>query len=296
MMWGPTENEWRALFWGLLLTGLIVGVGLTLLVSRCVGAEIVGPETVEPGAPAWYAVADAPAGSSAVFLPSLELEAGPPHLLDGHALFWTRTPGRYVIHAIVVDWDAKRIVPLAQSIVVGPEPGPDPNPEPDPNPDPDPIPPVVQFLWSFIVEESSERTAATAAIMTSPEVRSLFRPEHFRVVDQDNRTNKALAEWIDKVPNGSALPYWFLTTETGRIVHQGSLPQSVDDVVAVVKKYLPKEQDKRSAPGKRKTARSTSRLPPMMYEYVPSVQSMPSYSGWGPGGYCCPAGQCEGFW
>jgi len=121
-----------------------------------VAATIDGPKEVQAGHPAWFQIMDLATGASAAWFPSAYLQAGPPHMVDGSALFWTVIPGTYTVNAIAVDWAAKRLTPLMAVVqVVGSEPTPPPDPDPNP-PGPDPQPPPNQKWQVVIVFESAD--------------------------------------------------------------------------------------------------------------------------------------------
>lgn len=79
---------------------------LSLLIVATIAAmaqaqSIDGPDEIEAGKPAWFAIADVPASANAGFFPSSRLTADS-RVAKAHAMFWTDTPGTYEIHASVV--------------------------------------------------------------------------------------------------------------------------------------------------------------------------------------------------
>lgn len=112
--------------------------------------EIAGPDEVQVGKPAWFAVAGVSGAASAAFLPTALLDTTPSRIVPGNAMFWVGTPGDYVVSAIVVDWDARSFVPLSKQITVVGEVPPVPPPTPDPKPQPNPYPPPLK--WRSAIE------------------------------------------------------------------------------------------------------------------------------------------------
>lgn len=111
-----------------ILAGLI-GLIMLLAALAAGAAEITGPSEVQTGKPVWYSLT-VPPGASGAFFPAPHIDAGE-HVKTGSALFWAEKPGRYAVHAVVIDWAGKQIFPLAKQVTVKGE-GPDPNPTPDP--------------------------------------------------------------------------------------------------------------------------------------------------------------------
>ena len=121
------------------------------------GAAVIdGPKEVAAGHPAWFQITGLASGASAAWFPSAHLQAGPPHLVECSALFWTQTPGSYTVNAIAVDWEAKRLTPLMATVQVvgdGPLPPPDPDP-PIPPPTPDPLTGLALLAYDWALSET----------------------------------------------------------------------------------------------------------------------------------------------
>ena len=198
--------------------------------------EIEGPERVELKSPAWYSVSGSTDGLSVVWLPlqGAELQSGPPHIRDGHALFWAAEEGTYQVNAIAVNFEARSVELLTRVVVVGGgEPGPDPPPPPPPGP--------VKDLTILVVEESSERTAEQFKTLSySPLLKWLETNGHrLRIVDKDVMDETSgvppdLAPWLSRV---GALPYVFCLDDKKRILNQGGLPTTGAKLLELAKKH-----------------------------------------------------------
>lgn len=120
-----------------LLVPLIAFLAITA--ARGDDPRIVGPtDSVEARSVSWVTLEGLGPNDTATFFPSEQLQAGPPHIVPQHALFWSDREGKFQVQAIVVsvDWQTRQIslTPLTYSITVGsnPDPGPDPGPDPQP--------------------------------------------------------------------------------------------------------------------------------------------------------------------
>ena len=108
---------------------------------------------------------------------------------------------------------------------VGSSPGPDP--EPDPKPDP-----VTQEVSRVIVlEETSQRTPATAALLQDLRQRGIPGCEVW-ILDADQ---PAAADWV-KLVSGEPLPQLVGVSPDGKMVVSGQLPATYDEVVEMVGK------------------------------------------------------------
>lgn len=107
------------------------------LAVEAAGQTIQGPETVKVGQAAWYWIEDLPPNAAFAWSPSMELQAGAPHIRDGHALLAAKTPGPRMLvgQMIVVDWATRQIsvTPLSMMVAVEGDPVPPP-PPPVPRP------------------------------------------------------------------------------------------------------------------------------------------------------------------
>jgi hypothetical protein len=219
-----------------------------LLASLCQASEpnakITAPEKAPVGFPVllqtegsvgkamkWIAF---PSDPSVVFLPVVTE--------DGQrvGLFMSPKPGTFYF-ALVATSDDKIAVAKHELIIEGPQPSPDPNPQPDPTPNP--IPPVpVGKLWTVIVEESGQLTPAQGRIAASKSVADWIQSHgHHKawVIDKDvlNENDQTPASLREYIARSKSLPYLFLVSETGTIVHEGPLPESETAVLELLKKY-----------------------------------------------------------
>lgn len=122
---------------------------------------------------------------------------------------------------------------------------------PDPEPDPDPIPPG-QVDLVVIVEETTERTAEIAAVLTSRKLREYLSSKkvRLRIEDQDlkDRADKPsafLAPYLARIAKtGLALPAVFLVDESSsdggddRVLAESVLPGTVDETIALIERYV----------------------------------------------------------
>jgi hypothetical protein len=133
----------------------VIPLAILLLVTPLSALEITGPDKVDIKHPAWYCVSGNTEGLSVVWLPLLgaDLHTGPPHIQDGHALFWAGSAGTRQLHAIAVDFDKRSVTMLTRVVVVG-DGGPDPDPPPPPPPPPTPVP--LKDLLVMILEERDQ--------------------------------------------------------------------------------------------------------------------------------------------
>lgn len=119
-------------------------VAAACLAAPAVAQTIDGPTSCKVGEAVWYSITDLPENAAFSWSPQLELQAGAPHIRDGHALFIPRSAGQKMLvgQMIVVDWAAKQfsVTPLSVVVTVEGDDRPDPTPGP-PRPDnPYPMP------------------------------------------------------------------------------------------------------------------------------------------------------------
>jgi hypothetical protein len=221
---------------------------LLLLASPCRAdepfAKITAPEKAQVGFPVlletggsvgnamkWIAF---PSDPGTVFL-SVVTE-------DGRrvALFVSPKPGTYYFALVVAAGDT---IAVAKHTLVVETPQPTPNPHPTPNPAPDPVPPVpTGKLWTVIVEESSQLTPAQGRVVTSKTIADWIATRghhHAWVIDKDalDENNRQPASLHEYIARAKSLPYLFLVSESGTIVHEGPLPESEATLLELLKKY-----------------------------------------------------------
>jgi hypothetical protein len=110
--------------------------------------------------------------------------------------------------------------------------GASPNPSPSPAPKPTPV----ANLWGIVIEESSQRTAEQAVVLTSAKIRDLFTDGGFRVVDQDTNAMSDVKPYQERA-KGQKLPVLYLVDTNGTIYYEGSLPTNVAAMEVLVGKY-----------------------------------------------------------
>lgn len=107
-----------------------------------------------------------------------------------------------------------------------------------PVPPPPPPPPPPTELWGIVVEESSQRTAGQAAIITSTEIRDLLGKDNFRVVDKDSEVQADMKPYVDRAKTRK-LPQLFLVDKMGYVFFEGDLPADKAATAALIRKFKP---------------------------------------------------------
>jgi hypothetical protein len=153
-------------------------------------------------------------------------------------LFVSPKPGTFYF-ALVAASGEKIAVAKHTLVVEGLRPNPDPAPDPQPNP----IPPVpAGKMWTVIVEESGQITPAQGKIVASKAVADYLRAKGHPnawiidkdVLDENDRQPPSLAEYLARA---KSLPYLFLVSETGTVLHEGPLPESEPALLELLKKH-----------------------------------------------------------
>lgn len=109
---------------------------------------------------------------------------------------------------------------------------PNPQPDPKPNPDPKPLPP--SELLGIVVEESSQRVASQALVLSSADVRGLLAAP-LRIVDKDQAVTSDLKPYLDRAKT-EKLPVLFLTDKTGKIYYEGPLPATAMECADLIRR------------------------------------------------------------
>jgi hypothetical protein len=124
------------------------------------------------------------------------------------------------------------MIDSAASFTVGGEPQPDPKPDPPP-----PTPGPLAEMWVIVVEESSDRTPAQAQVLFTYSLPNWLarNGHHFRLVDRDQPAED-LSAWIAQAEQHD-LPRLFLVGEDGEAVYEGPLPETIAEMMALVKKW-----------------------------------------------------------
>lgn len=192
--------------------------------------EIVGPDEIPAGKPAWFSVTGVSGTASAAFLPTALLDTSPSRVVAGNALFWVAEPGTYVLTAIVVDWDAKRFTPLSKQITVTGD---------KPNPPVPPVPPVPGDRWVVIVSESNRPTVEHRQLLT--ELRTSGKIPRLWIVDPDPaRADPAVAPYLSGLDAGDK-PQIIIVAEdkdkAGVVLYRGDCPATAAEVTDLLKRH-----------------------------------------------------------
>lgn len=112
----------------------------------------------------------------------------------------------------------------------------------------DPEPPPVEELWGAVIYETDDLDdygPKTAQVLASERLRELDERFHWRLFDEDvegpdGRVPDEAKPWIELAEEKNLeLPHLFLVSQDGKLVHNGKLPASVDEVIELVRKHLP---------------------------------------------------------
>jgi len=229
------------------IAALVLVVALTsvahgaAVASAAHAASIDGPKTVQPGHPAWFQITDLATEATAAWFPSPCLQAGPPHITEGSALFWTVTPGTYEVNAIAA-WlvDGKiRLLPLTATVEVAGD-------APDPPVPPDPPPPPNQKWQVVIVFESADLDnypRSQQVMLGSLTFRSSLKTKGHKLVaggiidkdikDRDGKTPEALKPFLGAA-SGKPLPQLCIAPVGGGEVRAVPLPLTEAEVFQVL--------------------------------------------------------------
>jgi len=198
--------------------------------------EIVGPDEIPAGKPAWFAVSGVSGSASAAFMPTALLDTSPSRVVAGNALFWVSEPGEYVLTAIVVDWEAKKFTPLSKSVTVTGAPSPNPPVPPVP-------PPVPGERFVLIVSETKDRTPQEAATLATLRRWLTERGVQWRIIDP---TTEAIwmephaAKLREAGVKGSALMVFVPASDShpGVYLAVEPLPGRVQEAIARIEESL----------------------------------------------------------
>lgn len=199
---------------------LALAIAAIAAAAAC-GQQIAGPDQVEAGKPVWYTLTDVPPPMQAVWIPSPELQAGPPHIRDGHALFCAADPGEYKLVAIVAvlddDGRLKQLLPMTRQVkVTGEAPSPDPF-YPEPNP-----------AW---------KTAVKPVLTTKP-------PRPYAIARAQR-----FSRFAESVRRGDVTTVGELHALMGRETAEGSWPATRAAVAAVIDRAIGRAGDVELDPG-----------------------------------------------
>lgn len=206
--------------------------------AAAIGQTIEGPDEVTAGRPAWYQLSELGEGQTATFIPSPEIEAGPPHVRDGHALFWSDEPGSYTVVAIVstltIDWDAHTHDlqwSFATKVVRVTGEGPDPDPPPPP-------PPGKRYLT--VIYEQAERTPKLANLLSRLRL-DLVGTQHELAIFDRHAQGPIVPSYLSHLEDPADLPALFIGRRNASgmadVLFAGKLPATAEAVMALVKQY-----------------------------------------------------------
>lgn len=121
-------------------------------------------------------------------------------------------------------------------------PGPTPIPVP---PGPTPVPPgptPITKAWLVIVEETEDASNNRGALMTDKDLVSYLQTKKWKVritdkdvVDANGKVPTDLAPYITRAKS-KGLPYHCVVDQDGKIRSEGTVPDSADDFLAILKK------------------------------------------------------------
>lgn len=122
-----------------------------------------------------------------------------------------------------------------------PKPAPKPEPPPQPKPQPSPTPASVGKLWVVVVETPAG-APARGQLFSDPALTAYMKIKgnHFRIIDQNVRdasgkTPADVAPYL-ALAAGKTLPQAFVVDPGGHLLYSGTLPQTADALVALLKK------------------------------------------------------------
>jgi hypothetical protein len=202
-------------------------------------AKIAGPEKALAGNPVLLQTEGStgkamkwivfPSDAGAVFL-SVVTEEG-----QRVGLFVSPKPGTYYFALAAASGD--KIAVAKHTLVVE---GPQPSPAPDPSPVPPPTP--VGKMWTVIVEESGQLTPAQGKVVASKAAADWIESKgHHKawVIDKDalDENGQQPASLKQYVGRAKSLPFLFLVSETGTVLHEGPLPETEAALIELLKKH-----------------------------------------------------------
>lgn len=173
-------------------------------------------------------------------------------------LVFAATPGRYKLRlraAAVVDGKAVLSDPVVTTVVAGNPPDPDvdppgpkpPDPPAPPGPNPAPIPdPGFRAMIVFESADLSKLPAAQAAHVLSGPLRTYLTghcvaepggQKAWRFYDKDVDASRDLPVWKTALERVRGKPTPWLIVSNGKAGFEGPLPATVNDTLALLKKY-----------------------------------------------------------
>lgn len=143
----------------------------------------------------------------------------------------------YLVLTLPGEAGKQTVIPL----VVAPM-GVIPEPQPGPSPGPTPTPAPAGKVWLFSVTETKDQTPDQASVLNSEEAEKYiaskgwaWRKADKDVVDQNGQVPSDLSRWLERA-KGKPLPYLIAADDGGMVIHEGPLPATAADLVALLKR------------------------------------------------------------
>lgn len=196
---------------------------------------------------------DVPKGASVVWQFATPPTRKAADLPPGRAIF-TGVPGKtYSVMAMVIDFDAKTVTPIDFEVTflgkapTPPPPPPGPTPDPTPTPTPDPIVGEgLNVLFVYEKDDLAKLPSAQLAALYSAEVTDYLNAKcakgsdgktpEWRKWDQNQDVSKAPAAWKAALARPRKSLPW-VSISTTRATFEGPLPATVEDTLALLRKY-----------------------------------------------------------
>lgn len=150
-----------------------------------------------------------------------------------------------VIGIVLIDPDGVLII--HHQVIVGsgqpePSPGPEPNPQPLPNP--------VEYLFGMVFFQSEEvddmeNAAEVSQVLLGLRLRSLdenfqWMPTDIDKVNADGEVPEDVKPWLDLIKDKELeMPHLFLVDQDGKLITNQVLPETVDEVIVLIRKVMP---------------------------------------------------------
>jgi len=140
-------------------------------------------------------------------------------------------PGAYEVSAWLVKGEETTELRF-KIVLTGGKVAPDVEPTPKPTPDPKPAPVGTLELWVIVLEESGERTPATAKVVGDESWKAALaaKGHKFRLYDDDAASAKGYASAVKERPG------LLLLDKNGDYYHTGPLPKATAEIDALIKK------------------------------------------------------------
>ena len=215
--------------------------------------KVTGPKAVKPFTFVKLKAEGAKTGAG--FLWNISPDPGKDAIYQSKGFFaFTGAPGTYQIRLDAIkapeekggDTDVES-ARWEVTIEGGPPPVPPPVP-PGPGPGPGPNPPVpptpVARAWVLVIEETAEATARRGSFYGNRELVDYVKAKGWRIRptdkdarDRNNQTPSDIKPYLDLVTkSGLRLPYTWVVAQDGTVRHQGELPSSPGELLAILRR------------------------------------------------------------